>query len=174
VTNNRCAARNETGLSAFDQMNLQLRKNAMSPSTRSRLAIGGVPLHAMLAPFPVACFTGALLTDIAYANTAVMQWSNFSAWLLAFGVLVGVIDGLLGLIDWSLMKPRPAAALWHFLGYAVVLLLALVNSFVHARDGWTSVVPTGLILSAVTVAIMVVSGFIGHRMTYAQVRGVRT
>jgi len=113
----------------------------MSPSTRSRLAIGGVPLHAMLAPFPVACFTGALLTDIAYANTAVMQWSNFSAWLLAFGVLVGVIDGLLGLIDWSLMKPRPAAA---------------------------------LILSAVTVAIMVVSGFIGHRMTYAQVRGVRT
>ena len=145
----------------------------MDPTSRTRLAIGGVPLHAMLAPFPVTCFTGALLTDIAYARTAQMQWSNFSAWLLAVGLVFGVIDAIFGLVDWRLARPRPAAGLWHFLGYTLVLLLALANSFVHARDGWTSVVPTGLTLSVITVLIMVVSGFLGHRMAYRQVREVR-
>ena len=145
----------------------------MHTDPRSRLAIGGVPLHAMFAPFPVVCFTGALLTDIAYAQTALMQWSNFSAWLLAFGMIFGVIDAAFGLVDWITARPRTPGALWHFVGYAVVLILALVNNFVHARDGWTSVVPTGLALSALTVFIMVVSGFLGHRLTYVNRREVR-
>ena len=51
----------------------------------------------------------------------------------------------------------------------VLFVLAVVNNFVHARDGWTSVVPTGLTLSAVMVLIMIVSGFLGHRMAYAHV-----
>ena len=33
---------------------------------RPRIAVGGVPIHAMLVPFPIVCFTGALLTDLAY------------------------------------------------------------------------------------------------------------
>ncbi len=146
----------------------------MDHTTRHRLAIGGVPLHAIFAPIPIVCFIGALLTDIAYAKTALMQWSNFSAWLLAFGLLFGVIDALFGLIDWFLARPRPMGGLWHFLGYSLVLLLALVNSFVHARDGWTSVVPTGLTLSIITVLLILVMGFLGYRMTYRQTREVRT
>ena len=146
----------------------------MQRNTHHRLAIGGVPLHAMLAPFPVACFTGALLTDIVYAKTAVMQWSNFSAWLLAVGLVFGVVDAIFGLIDWLRARPSGSAGLWHFLGYTLVLVLALANSFVHARDGWTSVVPTGLTLSIVTVLLMVVSGFLGHRMTYVREQEVRT
>ena len=53
---------------------------------RSTARIFGHPVHAMLVPFPVVCFIGALLTDIAYAQTADMMWTNFSAWLLAVGV----------------------------------------------------------------------------------------
>ena len=52
---------------------------------------------------------------------------------------------------------------------AVVLLLALVNNFVHARDGWIGVVPTGITLSAATVLLMIVTGFLGHRMAYHHV-----
>ena len=146
----------------------------MDHTTRNRLAIGGMPLHAVFAPIPIVCFVGALLTDIAYAKTALLQWSNFSAWFLAFGLAFAVIDALLGLIDWFGARPRPAGGLWHLLGYGVVLILGLVNNFVHARDGWTSVVPTGLTLSIVTVVILVVMAFLGHRMTPAHSREVRT
>jgi uncharacterized membrane protein len=40
------------------------------------------PLHGLLLAFPVALFTFALLTDIAYLQTAEIQWSNFSSWLI--------------------------------------------------------------------------------------------
>ena len=59
---------------------------------------------------------------------------------------------------------RPA---WpHMIGNIVVLLLALLNALVHTRDAWTSVVPTGLILSAVVVLILPVTGWLGWSMVY--------
>ena len=40
------------------------------------------PLHAILLAFPLALYPSALLSDIAYYNTAEIQWSNFSSWVL--------------------------------------------------------------------------------------------
>lgn len=142
---------------------------------RPRLTIGGVPIHAMLVPFPIACFTGALLSDLAYVNSPQVQWANFAQWLLAFGLGFGVLAAVFGLVDFfgTRAPARPGSGWLHFAGNAVVLGLALVNNFVHSRDGWTGVVPTGITLSALTVAIMVVTGFIGHRLAYVHQRGVR-
>lgn len=135
------------------------------------IRIARVPLHAVLVPFPIVCFTGAMLTDYAYLRSGgVMQWSNFSAWLLAFGLIFGVAAALFGLLDFLLGgRARPRIGWFHFAGNAVVLLLAFFNSLVHARDGWTSVVPTGLTLSVITVVLLAVTGFLGHRMSYAYV-----
>lgn len=146
----------------------------MPPSTFSpRAAIAGVPVHAMLVPFPIACFTGALLTDIVYASSAQVQWANFSAWLLAFGVLMGSLAALFGLIDAFSAPPsrRPPIIWWHMGGNILLLAIALINNFVHARDGWTAVVPTGLTLSAITVLLMIVTGFLGHRLAYRHGHG---
>ena len=49
--------------------------------------------------FPIACFTLALLTDIAYWRTGNLMWQNFSAWLLLAGLVVGVLAALAGAID---------------------------------------------------------------------------
>lgn len=140
------------------------------PPFYPRAALFGVPVHAMLVPFPIACFTGALLTDIVYMNTAHYQWANFSQWLLAFGIIMGTLAALFGLVDFLAGRgARPRIGWFHLAGNAVVLLLALVNNFVHARDGWIGVVPTGITLSAATVLLMIVTGFLGHRMTYRHV-----
>lgn len=136
-----------------------------------KVSVGRVPIHAMLVPFPIVCFAGAMLTDIVYSQTAEIQWSNFSAWFLAFGVFFGALAAVFGLIDF-LSQPaanRPTIGWVHLGGNVTILLIALVNNFVHARDGWTSVVPTGLTLSVITVALMVVTGFLGHRMAYVHV-----
>lgn len=134
---------------------------------RPRAAIFGVPVHAMLVPFPIACFTGAMLTDITYSNTAEVQWANFSQWLLAFGLIMGVLAAIFGLIDFLAAGPaRPKIGWFHLLGNAVMLVLVLFNNLVHSRDGWTGVVPTGLTLSVITVLLMVVTGFLGHAMAY--------
>jgi uncharacterized membrane protein len=38
-------------------------------------------------------------------------------------------------------------------------IVELINSLVHARDGWTAVVPLGLILSIVGVVLVLLSGW---------------
>ena len=135
-----------------------------------RMAIGGVPIHAMLVPFPIVCFTGAMLTDITYSNSPQVQWANFSEWLLAVGLIMGVLAAIFGLIDFlAAGKARPRIGWVHLIGNAVVLVLALFNNLVHARDGWTGVVPTGLTLSAITVLILIVTGYLGLRMAYRHV-----
>jgi len=51
------------------------------------------PLHAILLCFPIALFTSALISDIAYLRTAEMQWSNFSAWLIVGALVFGGVAG---------------------------------------------------------------------------------
>lgn len=122
----------------------------------------------MLVPFPIACFVGTLATDIAYWQTAEMQWANFSAWLLFAGLIMGGLAAIAGLIDFLANRQiRSLPCAWfHMVGNVVVMLLALFNAFVHSRDAWTSVVPTGLVLSALTVLVMLFTGWLGWAMVY--------
>jgi uncharacterized membrane protein len=46
--------------------------------------------------------------------------------------------------------------------------------FVHTRDGWTSVYPTGLLLSAIVVLILPFTGWLGWSMVYRHGVGVNS
>jgi uncharacterized membrane protein len=134
---------------------------------RSPVRIVGNPLHPLLASIPFTCFTGALLTDIAYWQSATMQWANFSAWLLAAGLFVAAFAIIVGLIDFMTDRAHALGVTWAYAGGNVLaLVLAIINSFVHSRDAYTSVVPEGLILSALTVLVMLVTGWMGWELVY--------
>jgi len=128
----------------------------------------------MLVSVPIVCFVGTLLTDLMYYATAEMMWANFSAWLVVVGVIVGVLAAIAGLIDFlgnRLIRAQPPA--WpHLIGNLLVLVLALFNALIHTRDGWTSVVPTGLILSIIVVLILPITGWLGWSMVYRHGVGV--
>jgi len=123
---------------------------------------GGHPLLRLLASFPIACFTCALLTDIAYVQTANVMWANFSAWLLAAGMGGGVVAAIVGLVSLVIdPRGRTQRSVWPVvLGSLLVLVIAFFNNLVHSRDAWTSVMPTGLALSAVTVLVMLVTAWL--------------
>jgi len=57
------------------------------------------PVHAMLGAFPLALLPAALVTDTAHAATAQMQWANFSVWLIAGGVVMGIVPVIAGIAD---------------------------------------------------------------------------
>ena len=141
----------------------------------------GHPLLRILVSFPIACFCGALITDIAYATTANISWADFSTWLLAAGVLMGVLAAIVGLADLlanrRLRRPRsvPVAVI----GSLLVLGVGFLNNLVHSRDAWTSVVPEGLALSAVTVLLIVLtvwlsSGTVYRTRVIVQPAGIRS
>jgi len=103
-----------------------------------------------------------------------MQWANMSAWLLTIGLFVSILVVIAGLTDFlgdrRIRQLRPA---WiHGIGNAVVLVLSILNAFVHSRDAYTSVVPTGLILSGLVVLILLVTGWNGWALVYRHGVGV--
>lgn len=141
---------------------------------RSTASVAGHPIHPMLVPIPIACFVGALLTDVVFWRTAEMTWANFSAWLITAGVVVGVLAAIAGLIDFLFsrsIRAQPTAWL-HMAGNILALVLSFFNMLVHTRDAWTAVVPTGLILSALVVAILIFTGWFGWGLVYRHHVGV--
>ena len=142
---------------------------------RSTATVFGRPIHVMLIPVPIVCFVGTLVSDIVYWRTAGMQWANFSVWLLTVGPAVAAFAVLAGLIDFiGDRRVRALRESWiHGLVNGLVLLLSIVNAFVHSRDAYTSVVPTGITLSATVVLLLLVSGWNGWSLVYRHGVGVR-
>ena len=130
---------------------------------RPYLGLASQPVYATLVQFPAVCFVGTLLTDLAYWKTVNVIWETFSVWLLTAGCIVAAFAGIAGLITW--FRVRHVRTL-RFAGLHVAvsllaLLLAIVNAFVHSRDGYTAVVPQGLALSIVVVILMVLATWFG-------------
>ena len=126
---------------------------------------GGVldALHALLGAFPAAYFLLAFLIDITYVRSAYYIWPFFSIWLITAGLVAGALAVLVGLIEWVVRRRevRRRGFYWHGLITIVALVLGLINAFIHSRDGWTSVVPEGIILSGITALLMIVAAFLG-------------
>lgn len=140
-----------------------------SPAEISRL-----PIHRMLVSFPVACFVGAFITDIVYWRSMSFIWETFSVWLLTAGLIMAGLAVVVALIDFianrNVRGSQPG--LIYVLGSALVIVLSVFNVFVHSRDGYTAVVPTGIVLSGVVVLIMMITGWIGAERVYRQPVGV--
>ena len=125
--------------------------------------IGRRPFYPLLLAFAVSCFFGTLATDIAYWRTANVFWADFSAWLVSAGVVVGYATLAVALIEMLFLRTRRLyRPRWPFVvAMIAALILATFDMMVHTRDAWTSVVPWGLVLSALTVAVLV-AGWIAH------------
>jgi uncharacterized membrane protein len=147
---------------------------ATSPARTSVRLIGprAHPLYPALLPIPILCFTGALITDLAYVASAEMMWLDFSSWLLLAGLVGGGVAGALLIVE--LVRARDRRALLpHFVCLFAAWVVEVFNSFIHARDGWTAVVPTGLTLSIVATVLALIAGWFwqtarGHMVEIAR------
>lgn len=119
--------------------------------TDSKVAAVTGPIYLLLFPIAVVCFVGALLTDLTYASNAIIEWLNFSEWLIAAGLVFGGFAALASLIELIVAAPlRSNIVGWgHIFLFWAAWIVELFNAFVHTIDGWTAVVPTGLILSII-------------------------
>jgi uncharacterized membrane protein len=124
-------------------------------NSRSTAKPRGRPIHTMLVSFSAAYFTGAFVTDLVYWQMPDVMWERFSIWLIAVGLIMAGLAVIAYVID--LLSRRQMPAWPGVVGYAVATLLSLFNAFVHSRDGYTAVVPAGLMLSALVVAVLILT-----------------
>jgi uncharacterized membrane protein len=116
-------------------------------------------LFSVLVQFPVVCFIGALIMDVVYWRSMSFEWETFSVWLLAAGLATAGLAAVVAVIDLFRHRPLPLSPFGLASG-VLVFVLSLINAFVHSRDGYTAVVPTGMILSTIVVIIMIVAVFV--------------
>lgn len=118
------------------------------------------PLHAVLLAGSVPLFLGAALSDLAYARTYEIQWTNFAAWFIVGGLVFAGVALVFALADLA-RAHRRAAGIGR---YAVLLLAAwvtgFINALVHARDAWAAM-PEGLVLSLLALVLAGAATWVG-------------
>lgn len=120
--------------------------------------------HAIIIPIGAGLLIGTFFTDLLYLRTLNSQWETFSVWQLTAGLLVAGLAALTLLAEVLFDRVATLASL-RFAAVAAAALISLVNAFVHSRDGYTAVAPTGIALSALTTLILIAVGFRGWDLT---------
>ena len=137
----------------------------------------GHPLHPLLVHLPIGLFVLSLVLDVIAnwfdGGTPVVQGAFYT---MALGALLGLVAAAAGFADFVDIRrdhpARPAAVVHMFLNLLVVGAY-LVNLWLRSGALAAATVPwPTLILSAVSLAVLFVSGYLGGRLVYDEGIGV--
>ncbi|MFL6468755.1 MAG: DUF2231 domain-containing protein [Pyrinomonadaceae bacterium] len=97
----------------------------------SKARILGHGAHPLLIVFPLGLLSTAVIFDIVYLVTGSQGATILAFWLIAAGVIGGLVAAVPGLIDWVAIIPANTRAksvgLIHGVGNVVVVLLFAVS-----------------------------------------------
>ena len=132
----------------------------------SRAKLLGHPIHPMLIVFPLGLFATAVIFDCIALTTGDGAWSNMAFYLIAAGVVGGLLAAIFGLIDWLAIPSGTRAraiGLWHGVGNVVVVVLFIASWFL--RRGQPNTPGTlALALSFAGVLLALVTGWLGGEL----------
>jgi uncharacterized membrane protein len=128
--------------------------------------IAGHPVHPMLIVFPLGLLATSVIFDIITLSTSDGKWSTMAWYMIAAGIIGGLLAAVFGLIDWLGIPSNTrakAVGLWHGGLNILVVLLFAVSWVLRRPDPAT---PTGLALalSFAAVVIAVVAGWFGGEL----------
>jgi uncharacterized membrane protein len=97
----------------------------------------GHPLHLLTISFPIAFWTGTIVTDLAAARTHDPFWYRMSVVLIAMGAISGLAASIFGTIDYYSVAMAPRArrmARLHALGSLCTLVVFPLALFLRMND----------------------------------------
>lgn len=129
----------------------------------------GHPIHPMLVTFPIGLFAASVVFDILFATSANPAFPTVSFYMIAGGILGGLLAAIFGFIDWLALPNNSRAKFiggWHGLGNVVIVVL-FAGSWLLRRDN-PNLIPDSLasILSYSGVALALITAWIGGELVY--------
>jgi uncharacterized membrane protein len=124
------------------------------------------PIHPMLVPIPIGLWVFSLICDLVYVFGGHGEnWAIVAYYTMVGGVLGALIAAVPGLIDMlSLPRGFRRTALAHMTINLTVVGLYLFNIWLRFDEARDMTLPVSL--SAIAVALLVVSGWLGGKMVY--------
>jgi uncharacterized membrane protein len=132
----------------------------------SKAKLLGHPIHPMLIVFPLGLLATAVAFDIVGLSTGDSSWFGISFWMIAAGIIGGLLAAGFGLIDWWAIPSGTRAqsvGLWHGLGNVVVVALFAVSWFLR-RPTPNEPSSGALTLSFIAVVLAMVTGWLGGEL----------
>lgn len=145
---------------------------------KSKVSVLGHPIHPMLIPFPVAFYTGTLLSYVvAYAATSLF-WYRMGIVLNAAGIAFAVVAAVPGFLDWYLGVPRDSPARGEGVVHMGINLSALaffsINLILQA-PGWDTFAPgtiSSVLLAFIGVYQTIGAGLLGWHLVQTHHIGI--
>jgi uncharacterized membrane protein len=133
---------------------------------RARARLLGHPVHQMLIVFPLGLLGGSIIFDIVYLVTRAGHWAEMAFWMVAAGIVSGLVAAVFGAIDWSAIPGGTRAksiGLLHGLGNVVVVGL-FAASWLLRQSAPQSPGTLAIALSFVGVGLALVTGWLGGEL----------
>jgi uncharacterized membrane protein len=139
----------------------------------SKARAAGHAIHPMLIAFPLGLLGMAVIFDIIYLATGTLGWTTVSFWMIAAGVVSGLIAAVPGLIDWVAIVPPQTRAwyigLYHGIGNVIIVLLFAGSWFLRKvpGTGFAMAGPpntTALVCSFLGLVLALVTGWLGGEL----------
>lgn len=147
-------------------------QQAKHPASAALAGPYGHPFHPILVTVPIGSWVASLVFDIA---SHVVDRPGFltqgSEWLIAIGVLGALLAALVGLLDLLVIPTRTAAFRVGLVHMSLNLAItgAYIGGFAWRHGTYTHGQPVSggqLALSAVSLAALAVSGYLGGKLAY--------
>jgi uncharacterized membrane protein len=132
----------------------------------SRAKFLGHPVHPMLIVFPLGLLATAVIFDIVGLVRGSTSLFMASYWMIAAGVIGGLLSAVFGLIDWLAIPSgtrAKAIGFWHGAGNVLVVALFAI-SWLLRRPNPTDPPSEALALSLIAVLIALVTGWLGGEL----------
>jgi len=124
-------------------------------------------MHPMLVNFPLGLLVTAAIFDIVHLITGNGYWSEIAFWMIAAGLIGGLIAAAVGIIDWLAIPAGTRAkgvGLWHGGGNIVILALFIISWFIRLpAQGSPSII--AYVLSFLGAALLGATGWLGGELT---------
>ena len=126
----------------------------MASTIHRTYLIGIHPVHSALVAAVVPLFVGALLTDIAYACTYLIQWQVFASWLIVAALVIGAVAMVWAVVA-LFRRGRRVGRDWIYALVVIAMwIVGFFDALMHAKDAW-AMMPEGLVLSAIATVLAI-------------------
>ena len=132
----------------------------------SRAKLFGHPIHQMLIVFPLGLLATALIFDIVRLITGDGFWSEMSYWMIAAGIISGLLAAPFGLVDWLAIPSRTRAKrIGGVHGAGNVLVLGLYGISWLMRTGNPAGPETpAIVMSFLGGGLALITGWLGGEL----------